>query len=83
VKPSVTISCRGARCEFLPPYSPDFNPIELAFSAMKYHLRRDGQYVRMAMTQLTSEDVYTTLLQALLEITPDDSKGWFKHCGYF
>jgi hypothetical protein len=50
---------------------------------MKYHLRRDGQYVRMAMTQLTSSDVYATLVQALMEITPQDAQGWYKHCGYF
>ena len=38
---------RGVRCEFLPPYSPDYNPIELAFSWMKYYLRRHGDYVRL------------------------------------
>jgi len=75
---------RGARYEFLPPYSPDYNPIELAFSAMKYHLRRDGQYVRMALTRrLSDEDVHTTLLRALLEISPQDAHGWYRHCGYF
>jgi hypothetical protein len=70
------------RCEFLPPYSPDFNPIELAFSAMKYHLRRNGDYVRMAMKELSDEAIYVTLLKALYVITPQDSFGWFAHCGY-
>ena len=70
------------RCEFLPPYSLDLNPIKLAFSAMKYHLRRNGDYVRMAMTQMSKLDVYLTLLQALYLITPEDAYGWYQHCGY-
>lgn len=70
------------RCEFLPPYSPDFNPIELAFSAMKYHLRRNGEYARMAMTEMSDEDIYITLMKALYTITPTDILGWYAHCGY-
>ena len=71
------------RCEFLLPYSLDFNPIELAFSAMKYHLRRNGDYVRMVMKEkeLSDEEIYVTLLKALYVITPQDSFGWFAHCG--
>lgn len=73
---------RGMKCVFLPPYSPDFNPIELAFSAMKYHLRQSGTYVRMAMTEMSDEDIYVTLLKALYIISPQDSYGWYMHCGY-
>lgn len=68
--------------EFLPPYSPDYNPIELAFSAMKYHLRRKGEYIRMAMTELTETKVHCILLEALYQITAADTFGWFRHCGY-
>ena len=70
------------RCEFLPPYSPDFNPIELAFSAMKYHLCRNGDYMRMAMTQMADEQIYIALLRALYTITTQDAFGWYSHCGY-
>jgi hypothetical protein len=70
------------RVEFLPPYSPDYNPIELAFSAMKYHLRRNGEYVRLAMTELSDEDIYFTFSMALYEVAGDGAFGWFRHCGY-
>ncbi len=73
---------RGMRYEFLPPYSPDFNPIELVFSAMKYHLRRNGEYIRLAMTHLTTNEIYCTLLEALFQISLADVFGWFRYCGY-
>jgi transposase len=70
------------RYEFLPPYSPDYNPIELTFSAMKYHIRRKGDYVRLAMTDMSDNDIHFTLLEALYQVTPADTFGWFRHCGY-
>jgi transposase len=70
------------RCEFLPPYSPDFNPIELAFSYMKYNLRRDGEYVRFAMTQLSDAEIFSSLLKALYTISPHDCRSWYHYCGY-
>ncbi len=73
---------RGMRYEFLPPYSPDFNPIKLVFSAMKYHLRQNGEYIRLAMTHLTTNEIYCTLLEALFQISLADVFGWFRYCGY-
>ena len=70
------------RYEFLPPYSPDYNPIELAFSAMKYNLRRKGEYVRMAMTELPMLEICGVLLEALYQISASDIFGWLRHCGY-
>ena len=70
------------RCEYLPPYSPDYNPIELLFSAMKYRLRRDGVYIRFAMNQLSEQEVYCILFKAACNITPQDVWGWYRHCGY-
>jgi len=76
------ITARGVVYEFLPPYSPDYNPIELAFSAMKYHLRRDGAYLRMAMTDMPEREIVSTLMHALYVIRPQDCQGWYRHCGY-
>ncbi|KAL4065080.1 hypothetical protein J3A83DRAFT_4099648 [Scleroderma citrinum] len=69
-------------CEFLPLYSPDFNQIELAFSAMKYHLHRNGDYTWMVMMEMTDEQIYIALFRALYTITMQDSFGWYSHCGY-
>ncbi|KIL55358.1 hypothetical protein M378DRAFT_188676 [Amanita muscaria Koide BX008] len=76
------IESRGMQCEFLPPYSPDYNPIELAFSALKYHLQCDGEYICMAMTNLSVEEVHCILLKAVYHISSTDAFGWYRHCGY-
>ena len=70
------------RCEFLPPYSLDYNPIELAFSAMKFHLWWNSNLVWMAMMELSDEQIYLSLLDALYAISPTDCHGWYKYCGY-
>ena len=70
------------RYEFLLPYSPDYNPIELLFSAMKYRLRRNGSYVRFAMNELSTEEIHATLTEAVCDITLQDIWGWYHHCGY-
>jgi transposase len=70
------------RYEFLPPYSPDFNPIELAFSFMKYSLRRNGDYIRFALTELPRAEIGLVMLETLYAITPQHAFGWFRHCGY-
>jgi transposase len=64
----------GAEVLFLPPYSPDFNPIEEAFSKVKTILRRIGARTREALVEATSE--------ALDAISRQDAVGWFRHCGY-
>jgi len=73
----------GMRVEFLPPYSPDFNPIELAFSAIKYDIRRNGGLIRKAMDAENSKAaVLSELWNAVSSVTPADAEGWFYHCGY-
>jgi hypothetical protein len=70
------------RCVFLPPYSPDLNLIELTFSFMKYNLHRNGDYVRMTMTEMTEVEIHKVILEALLCATPSHAFGWYRHCGY-
>jgi hypothetical protein len=71
----------GAHLLFLPAYSPDFNPIELAFSTIKAWLHANRDRVNQEME---SEDgsVYNALWQAVHIVTREDPKGWYKHCGY-
>jgi transposase len=72
------------RYEFLLPYSPDFNPIELAFSAFKYHLKWDGEYLRMAMAQKEGDkDVYMKLYKAIFDVgSPQNAFARFRKCRY-
>jgi len=68
------IEARGAELRFLPPYSPDFNPIEEAFSKVKQALRR--------AQARTDDDLRAATWSAFATITPRDAAGWFTHCGY-
>lgn len=68
------IAERGARLVWLPPYSPDLNPIEKMWSKIKQHLRR-----AKARTQ---EDLIEAISQALSTVTPSDALGWFQSSGY-
>jgi len=69
-------------CEFLPPYSPDFNPIELTFSAVKAHLRQNHHQLLAAMGPGDDLDVYIALHEAVYSISQDNTEGWFHHCNY-
>lgn len=68
------VAARGARLLYLPPYSPDFTPIELAFSKLKTHLRSAAARTREALTSV--------LQAALTWLTAEDAQNWFDHCGY-
>jgi transposase len=68
------IAATGCEVRFLPPYSPDFNPIEQAFGKLKTSLRRANARARPAL-----EDAIAAGLAA---ITPHDAQAWFRHCGY-
>jgi len=64
----------GASVLWLPPYSPDFSPIELMWSKIKAVLR--------AAKARTHEELEQALVTALKLVTAADCEGWFKHCGY-
>jgi len=64
----------GLRHRHLPPYSPDLNPIEQAWSKLKTRLRAEGARSREALEQ--------ALGPALAAITARDARGWFRLCGY-
>jgi len=68
------IQAAGCTVRFLPPYSPDFAPIEHAFAKLKDALRAAG-----ARTQAALE---AAIAQALDLVTAADARGWFTHCGY-
>jgi hypothetical protein len=76
----------GMKLEFLPAYSPDFNPIELAFSAIKAYVRRHfNHFARSNTTGTDLEDqaaVYIMLHEAVFSITQGHAQSFFHRCGY-
>ena len=68
------IEARGAQLWHLPAYSPDFNPIEHAFSKVKHALRR--------AEPRTDDALRAATWAAFDTITSADAAAWFTHCGY-
>jgi transposase len=66
----------GAGCQllYLPPYSPDFNPIENAFSKLKRLLR--------TAAERTHERLWRTIGKILDRFSTDECRNYFRHCGY-
>jgi len=62
---------------YLPPYSPEFNPIEEAFSKVKAFIRRNGRFFYDS-----GFNAYFLLDQAFASISAQDSRGWIDHAGY-
>lgn len=68
------IESTGALVRFLPPYSPDFNPIEQVFAKLKAFLR--------ALKPRTFDDVNTFVAKALRLFDPSECRNYVRHCGY-
>jgi len=68
------IESRSAQLLYLPPYSPDFNPIEQAWSKLKQLLR--------AVKARLLEQLEPAVAHAIAAITPENARAYFRHCGY-
>lgn len=64
---------RGARVLFVPPYSPELNPIELAWARIKNTINK--------LKPRSLQALDNAVARALPEITGDDAAGWLQHCG--
>jgi transposase len=71
---SERILATGAELLYLPPYSPDFDPIKKCWVQAK-------QYLRPAKTRTISA-LAEAVAAALNELTPDQAAAYFRHCGY-
>ena len=74
--PSVAglIAARGASVRYLPPYSPDLNPIEMAFAKLKANLRQAAAR--------TLDELQGAVAQSLLTFSPAHCQGFFQHAQY-
>jgi transposase len=68
------IEAAGCRLLYLPPYSPDLNPIENAFSKLKRLLR--------SAAERTMEGLWEAIGRLLDRFAPDECRNYFRHCGY-
>lgn len=69
-----TIESVGAQVLYLPPYSPDFNPIEMVFSKLKWLVR--------SAAERTVEGLWKLVGQLLDRFLPDECLRYLRHCGY-
>ena len=68
------VEAAGASVRYLPPYSPELNPIEKLWSKLKDFVRRCSTDTREAFDDAVS--------RGMDAISPDDLSGWYRHCGY-
>ena len=69
-----SIEAAGARLLYLPPFSPDFNPIENAFAKLKAHVRKSAARTLDALERAAAN--------ALRQFKPDECANFFAHAGY-
>jgi transposase len=71
---AAALAASGAEVWFLPPYSPDLNPIEKMWSKIKAYLRK--------VEARTKDTLLAAITAALETVTASDALGWFASCGY-
>ena len=71
---SELIESKGAKLIYLPPYSPEFNPIEHCWSKVKSYLRK--------LEVWDEKKLSSSVKKALKTVTSNDAQAWFEHCGY-
>lgn len=71
---AAALEAAGIELVFLPPYSPELNPIEECWSKVKGLMRKAGARTRAALDQAVKS--------ALEAVTPSNIVGWFQHAGY-
>ncbi|KAG8918386.1 hypothetical protein FRC01_001893 [Tulasnella sp. 417] len=71
---------RGVQLEYLSPYSPDFNPIEEAFSCIKTWIWKNDDWIRLQMKKDGAAATGLTYA-TLAAVTPTKAEGWFLHAG--
>jgi len=76
------ITLRGVKLLYLPPYSPDFNPIEECFLYMKGLIRRYGEQFRQVVETKDQVAIMAFLSDMLETVGPQHARGWFHHSNY-
>ena len=69
-----SLEAAGCTLAYMPPYSPDLNPIELLFSKLKSLLRKHAER--------TIDSLWTRIGKLVTEFSPDECRNYLKHCGY-
>lgn len=77
-RPIELIQSVGALVHFIPPYSPDLDPVEELFSKVKVCLKENDEAIQAADESAVMDFVHAAFSTA----TPDDCYAWFKHAGY-
>ena len=70
------IESAGALVIFLPPYSPDLNPIEETFASIKSYIRTHEDAIQ------SDNDLLEVMMHAFASVTSESCRGWFRDCGY-
>jgi hypothetical protein len=73
----------GLQLEFLPPYSPDYNPIEYSFSVLKRQLQRYDYFSHITEGDEDENEFAAAIIAAAEDaVTPEIARNQYRHCGF-